>query len=124
MYELFGRFEAERYLEYNGYNFVKFFDPLSYLYIIKAISIFDISNGYDSLRDALKRIRSNLELISFSGDLMFLPKEMKFMKDELDRIGNGEKCRYHEINSDYGHDGFLVEVEKYENLIREILENR
>ena len=39
LYELFGRFEVERYMEYNGHSFAKRFDPLSYLYIIKAMNI-------------------------------------------------------------------------------------
>jgi len=49
LYELFGKFQVESYLEYNGNNFAKWFDPLTYLYIIKAINIFDLSRGYDSL---------------------------------------------------------------------------
>jgi len=122
LYELFGRFEVERYLEYNGYNFTKFFDPLSYLYIIKAISIFDLSSGFESLTDALSRVKSRMELIAFSGDLMFLPKEMKEIKQGMESAGKGEQCNYYEIESDYGHDGFLVEVEKYEGIVRKILE--
>ncbi len=124
IFELFGRFEVERYLEYNGYNFTKFFDPLSYLYIIKAISIFDLGDGFDSLDDALARIKTRVELIAFSGDLMFLPKEMRIIKERLEQQNSTAICNYHEIASDYGHDGFLVEIEKYENLIKEILEGK
>lgn len=121
LYELFGRFEVERYLEYNGYNFPSWFDPLSYLYIIKAISIFDLSSGHDSLEDALARIKSKLYLFGFSGDTLFFPQEMREIADKMYLMGK-KNCEYIEINSDYGHDAFLVEVEKYEKILKEILE--
>lgn len=121
LYELFGRFEVERYLEYNGYNFPKYFDPLSYLYIIKAISIFDLSYGYDSLSHAMERLKSRLYLIAFSGDNMFFSEEMMEIKDAADEARKGMLCDFYEVNSDYGHDSFLVEVEKYSDYVREIL---
>ncbi|WP_281950519.1 homoserine O-acetyltransferase MetX [Nitrosophilus kaiyonis] len=122
LYELFGRFEVERYLEYNGYNFSKWFDPLSYLYITKAINIFDLSRGYDSLNEALEIVKSKLYLIGFEKDILFLPDEMKEIKDAMDSIGKGELAEYYEVKSDYGHDAFLVEVDKFSNYINDILE--
>lgn len=121
LYELFGRFEVERFLEYNGSNFPKIFDPLSYLYILKAISIFDISYNFENLESALKNIRDKMHLITFSGDNMFLPCEMREIKESMDSIGSSHLCEYLEIDSDYGHDSFLVEVDKYSNYIAEIL---
>lgn len=120
LYELFGRFEVERYLQYNGYNFPKWFDPLSYLYLIKAISIFDISSGFDTLDEALARIKSKLYLFSFSGDTLFFPNEMKEIADRMTKMGKNN-CEYIEIDSNYGHDAFLVEIDKFEKYIREIL---
>ena len=119
MFELFGRFQVESYLEYNGANFPKWFDPLSYIYILKAISLFDLSRGYMNLSEALSHIEDKLYLISFKGDTLFYPEEMKKIKDEMDNIG--KFCEYYEIDSDYGHDSFLVEVEKFENIVKEIL---
>jgi len=121
LYELFGRFEVERYLEYNGYNFPKYFDPLSYLYIIKAISIFDLSFGFDSLAEALERVKSHLHLIPFSGDRMFFSEEMGEIEQAMREAGKGHLCSLYEVESDYGHDSFLVEVEKYGDYVREIL---
>jgi homoserine O-acetyltransferase len=121
LYELFGRFQVEKYLEYNGYNFTKWFDPLSYLYITKAINIFDLSHGYDSLQDALKRFKSQIYLFGFDNDLLFLPDEMREVKLAMDDIGNGELAHYYHIDSDYGHDAFLVEVPKFENIVADIL---
>ena len=119
MFELFGRFQVESYLEYNGANFPKWFDALSYIYLLKAISLFDISRGFNSLEDAFKQISDKMFLISFSGDTLFFPQEMRDIKKYMDKVGG--KCQYFEIDSDYGHDSFLVEIDKFDFLIRDIL---
>jgi homoserine O-acetyltransferase len=123
LYELFGRFQVDRYLEYNGYKFSRNFDPLSYLYIIKAINIFDISRGFDSLEEALGKIKSNLHVISFKSDLLFLPHESKAIYDRMVEINKQDQCSYLEIESDYGHDAFLVEVEKFAEHIKNIIDD-
>jgi homoserine O-acetyltransferase len=120
LYELFGKFQVESYLEYNGYNFTKWFDPLTYLYITKAINIFDLSRGYDSLHEAMQKVKSELHLISFSNDMLFKSYEMKELDDVLNEVGNTNH-HYLEVESDYGHDAFLVEVEKFDTYIKEVL---
>ena len=120
LYELFGKFQIETYLEYNGYNFSKWFDPLSYLYIIKAINIFDLSRGFDSLQEALKKVQAELHLISFRDDVLFKNKEMKELSDLLSEVENTNHT-YIDIDSTYGHDAFLVEINKFEDYIKEIL---
>lgn len=122
IYELFGRHQVEKYLEYNGENFPKWFDPLSYLYLVKAINIFDLARGFDSFEDALLKIESKVLLISFKNDLLFLPREMREIYDISKKLKNRELFRYIEIDSDYGHDAFLVEVEKFEYFIKEAIE--
>ena len=119
MFELFGRFQVESYLEYNGANFPKWFDALSYIYLLKAISLFDISRGFNSLDEAFSQIKDKLFLISFSGDTLFFPEEMRDIKKYMDKLGG--RCQYFEIDSDYGHDSFLVEVNKFDFLINDIL---
>ena len=121
LYELFGRFEVERYMEYNGYNFPHRFDPLSYLYIVKTMNIFNAARGSDTLAQSLDKIKSKLHLISFSGDLLFKPEEMKEIYDIMNSIGKSNIVTYKEIKSDYGHDAFLVEVDKFEDYVKDIL---
>jgi homoserine O-acetyltransferase len=124
LYELFGRFEVERYLEYNGYNFPNWFDPLSYLYLLKAISIFDISLGYESLEKALNGVKAKLYPIGFSGDMMFRSSELRQLDMAMKSIGKESQCRFFEIDSAYGHDAFLVELYKFEEIVKDILEDR
>lgn len=122
LYELFGRFQVERYMEYNGYSFAKRFDPLSYLYIIKAMNIFDATRNYDSLEDSLKHIKAKLTLISFQGDCLFMHEEMEFIKTTMENMGRGDKVDYACIDSHYGHDAFLVEYDKFDFYIKKALE--
>jgi len=120
LFELFGRYEVERYMEYNTDNFSKIFDPLSYLYIVKAINTFNLSRGYDSLYQAILRIKSKVHLISFNSDYLFFPKEMEHIHNMMQR--NGQDSTYINIDSNYGHDAFLVELEKFDYIIKNILE--
>jgi len=122
LYELFGKFEVERYLEYNCYNFPHNFDPLSYLYIVKTLNIFNAARGSDKIEDVIKKITSKLHLISFEGDCLFYPEEMEEVYTIMKNVGNGNHCTYDMIQSKYGHDAFLVEVDKYKEKIIKMLE--
>lgn len=124
LYELFGRFEMERYLEYNGYNFAKYFDPLSYLYIIKTINIFDAGRNSDDLQSAFAKITRKLHLISFKSDMLFFPQEMEEIYQIMQKIGKGDLVSYKMVDSDYGHDAFLVEVDKFSGYIEDILKGK
>jgi homoserine O-acetyltransferase len=120
LFELFGRYEVERYMEYNTSNFSRSFDPLSYLYIVKAINTFNLSRGYDSLYEAVGRIKAAVHLIAFKGDYLFFPEEMEHLAKMLKRFGYEHS--YHLIDSGYGHDAFLVEVDRFADIVKEILE--
>ncbi len=120
LFELFGRYEVERYMEYNTDNFSKIFDPMSYLYIVKAINTFNLSRGYDSLYEAILRIKAETTLISFKSDYLFFPQEMRHIYNMMKR--NSQKVEYYEIDSDYGHDAFLVEIDKFSHIIKKVLD--
>ncbi|XOB63565.1 homoserine O-acetyltransferase MetX [Campylobacterota bacterium DY0563] len=122
LYELFGRFEVERYLEYNAYNFPKVFDPLSYLYICKTMNIFDAGRNEDTLENSFSKVKSKLHLISFSDDMLFFPEEMEEIRDIMIKLGKEEQITYKMIESQSGHDSFLVEVDKFDKYIIELLE--
>jgi len=79
-----------------------------------------LSRGFDSLKDALRRVTAEVHLISFKNDLLFRNTEMKELADELATIRK-INYTYVDIDSDYGHDAFLVELDKFENYIKEAL---
>jgi homoserine O-acetyltransferase len=68
----------------------------------------------------VSRIRAQVHLISFAGDHLFFPEEMEHLAKMLRR--HGQSHSYHEIASDYGHDAFLVEIDKFDHIIRHVLE--
>jgi homoserine O-acetyltransferase len=65
--------------------------------------------------------KAKLTLIAFSGDILFPPNLMLEIYDALVQIGQGDRSEYICIDSDYGHDAFLVEIEKIEDYIKKAL---
>ncbi|RAX58818.1 homoserine O-acetyltransferase [Helicobacter monodelphidis] len=119
LYELFGRFEVMRYLDYNTQSFCHYFDPLSYLYLAKALCIYDLSLGYENLYDALKGVLSHIHIISFIDDTMFKVEESRQIAEALMYLQ--KKYNLLELQGSFGHDSFLVQVDLYDDYIRHIL---
>lgn len=119
LFDFFGQFEIERYLEYNGSNFPSRFDTNSFLYLAKALDLFDVSWNYDSLDEALDRIGVPSLWFAFTSDWLYPPSETEELVEVLHRLG--KDASYHLVESDYGHDSFLVEANKYDFRIRDFL---
>ncbi|MDY6820838.1 MAG: homoserine O-acetyltransferase [Deferribacterota bacterium] len=121
IYDFFGYFEVENYLRYNGYKFVNYFDANSYLYIIKAMDIFDLSYGYGSFEEAVKRITSKALFITFTSDFLFPTYQTAEIVDILKRYNTN--VYWENIVSNYGHDAFLLEFDDQTNIIKKFLDN-
>ena len=119
MFDFFGKFEVERYLDYNGQNFVDRFDTNSFLYLAKALDLYDIGWNFDSRSEALERIVCPSLWFAFTSDWLYLPQQTEEVVTELQR--QNKAVEYHLIESDYGHDSFLVEPEKFIPYLREFL---
>jgi len=112
-------FEVESYLRYRGSQFVNRFDANSYLYISKAMDYFDLTNGQGSLTTALEPARARFLVISFSSDWLY----PSYQSQELVRALRSRNCdvAYVELESNYGHDAFLVDVAEQSSLVRGFL---
>lgn len=105
-------FSASSYQRYQGDKLVRRFSPLSYRTLSKAMDSHNVSNGV-GIDQALKRINSTGIVIGLESDLLF-------PIDEQRRIANSLKnSSFHAISSDFGHDGFLIEVEKISSILKE-----
>lgn len=104
------RFDIEAYLQDEGDKLVKRFDANSYLYISRAIDLHDISNGFESLDQAYGSIRAKVLSIAIRSDILFYPHRIREMHDHM--LAAGVDSTYWEMDSDYGHDAFLVEQDK------------
>jgi homoserine O-acetyltransferase len=111
-------FEVEGYLHYRGNNFVKRFDANSYLYITKAMDYLDISHG-KPLHEAFRNLKAKVMVIAFKSDWLYP------IYQSLDIVKACKKAgvdvTYCEIESTYGHDAFLLEVENETHLIKHFL---
>ncbi len=112
-------FQVESYLRYQGTSFVDRFDPNSYLYVTKAVDYFDLETEFGSLSNAFKNAALQREIrvcvISFSDDWLFPPSEGKKITQALS--ANGINVSAVVIDSNCGHDSFLIENEALKNTI-------
>lgn len=112
-------FEVEGYLNYRGDAFVKRFDANSYLYISKAMDLFDASGG-KHLQEAFAGARDvKLLVIAFKSDWLYPAYQSKEIVKACKLAGI--EATYCEIDSTYGHDAFLLEVEEETHLISHFL---
>jgi homoserine O-acetyltransferase len=114
-----GIFEVESYLRYRGSQFVDRFDANSYLYITKAMDMFDLANGAQSLVPVLAKSRTRYLIISFTSDWLYPSYQSLEIVSALRR--RNQDVAYIELTSNYGHDAFLVEVDEQTELIRGFL---
>jgi homoserine O-acetyltransferase len=112
-------FEVESYLRYRGSQFVNRFDANSYLYITKAMDYFDLTGGQKTLAAALEPARARFLVISFSSDWLYPSYQSQEMVRAL-RSRNRDVA-YVELQSNYGHDSFLVDVAEQTELVRGFL---
>jgi homoserine O-acetyltransferase len=120
VFDFFGQFEIERYLAYNGRNFVDRFDTNSFLYLAKALDLYDAAWGFDGLEDALDRLVCPSLWFAFTSDWLYAPNQTEELVGILTRLER--PVEYYLVDSDYGHDSFLVEPEKFTFRISDFLE--
>ncbi len=113
-------FEVERYLDHQGRSFVRRFDANSLLYLTKAIDYFDLGEHDGSLLAALRRSRGRYLLVTFSSDWLYPPSQLERVAAAARRAGR--EVAYHCLDSDCGHDAFLLEHERQAPIIRGFLE--
>jgi homoserine O-acetyltransferase len=101
--------DVESYLDYQAEKFVERFDANSYLYLTRAMDNYDLSAGFDSDEDALAAFEGEALALSFTADWHFTPAQAEELADALRAAGVG--VAHHVVDSDHGHDAFLVEPE-------------
>ncbi len=112
-------FMVESYLHYQGIKFVNRFDANAYMYITKAIDYFDLERDYGSLMNAFEKVLSNFLIISFTSDWLYTEAQSRNIVKAL--RANGKNIVYANIETDKGHDAFLIKNEPLENMISNFL---
>lgn len=121
-YDFSRNFEIESYLDYQGQRFVERFDANSYLYITRAMDYFDIaSKQKGDLTECFSEAKAKFLLVSFTSDWLFPPQKSKNIVKAL--RANNIDVAYCNIESNYGHDAFLLESKTLGTLIKDYLKS-
>ncbi len=108
------QFEVESYLNYKGSQFAGEFDANSYLLITRMLDYFDLAREYDhDPVAAFRHAQCRFLVISFATDWRFLPERSREITRAL--VAAGKDVTYLNIDSDQGHDSFLLPIERYIN---------
>jgi homoserine O-acetyltransferase/O-succinyltransferase len=108
-------FKAEQYQRYQGEKLAKRFNAFSYYFLSKGMDSHNLGRGRGGVIAALQKIKAKALLIGIETDLLFPVNEQQYLAQH---ITGGT---YKEINSAFGHDGFLVDHRKIETCILEFL---
>ena len=118
-FELWQRFEVERYLEYHGDKLVRRFDANSYLLLTKAMDLHDLGRGRGGAEGALARYcRRRCSPWACRSDVLY-PSYQSREIVELARAA-GASAEYVEIDSPHGHDAFLIEADQVAEARRQV----
>lgn len=102
-------FQVESYLRYQGVSFVERFDPNSYLYVTRAMDYFDLAADFGgSLAHAFRQTRTRFCVASFTSDWLFPTADSRAIVHALN--AGGGPVSFVEIETDKGHDAFLLDI--------------
>lgn len=104
-----GAFDVESYLYHQAEALVRRFDANSYLYISRAMDLYDVGTGHPSQEAALRRLRSQALFIGIRSDFLFPAARVRHLAEQVNQLGG--QARYVELDSPHGHDAFLKEWE-------------
>ena len=115
-------FQIESYLRHQGSVFVDRFDANSYLYITRAMDYFDLIKEHGgNLSKAFAKTKTKFLVISFTSDWLYPTTENKEIVIALNAIG--ADVGFVEIESDKGHDSFLLNVPEFLNTLKDYINN-
>ena len=104
-------FQVESYLRYQGSSFVDRFDANSYLYITRAMDYFDMAREFGSVPNAFRGTPVRFCLFSFTSDWLFPTSESRAIVHALNAVA--ANVSFVEIESDKGHDAFLLDEPEF-----------
>lgn len=108
-------FKSESYQRYQGEKLAKRFNAFSYYFLSRSMDAHHLGRGRKSIPAALGTIRARALVIGIKSDILFPVSEQRFL------AGSIPGALYAEIDSAYGHDGFLLEYAQLEHFIAKFL---
>jgi homoserine O-acetyltransferase/O-succinyltransferase len=115
-------FEVESYLRHQGSSFVERFDANSYLYLTRAMDYFDIAADHGGkLAQAFRGTSTRFCVVSFTSDWLFPTSESRAIVQALN--AGAARVSFAEIETDKGHDAFLLDEPEFSAIVRAFLES-
>ncbi len=108
-------FKASSYQQYQGQKLDRRFNAYSYQIVTKTLDSHNVGRKRGGVEKALSGIKARTLAVGISSDLLFPPEEQKLIAECV------PDSTYFEIDSFYGHDGFLIEVEALTNILKPII---
>ncbi|MFM1951164.1 MAG: hypothetical protein RL418_851, partial [Actinomycetota bacterium] len=105
-----GKYAVESYLDFHGNKFVRRFDANSYITLVSAMNSHDIARGRESLEAALRRISCPTLVLGIDSDRLFPIAGQKLIAENISGELYGGELQV--LHSEFGHDGFLIEIEQ------------
>lgn len=105
---------AASYQRYQGKKLADRFDAYSYYYLTHSVDSHNVGRGRGGVGKALSSIKADCTVIGIDSDALFPVNEQKFLAEHI------PGARYHEIESRFGHDGFLLEYEQITEIINDL----
>jgi homoserine O-acetyltransferase len=114
-------FQVESYLRHQGVSFVERFDANSYLYLTRAMDYFDLALDHGgNLANAFKGTATRFCVVSFTSDWLFPTSDSRQIVHALNAAN--AKVSFVEVESDKGHDAFLLWEPEFFATVRGFLE--
>ena len=111
-------FEIESYLDYNAKKFASNFDANSYLYLSRAMDLFDVADHGGSVNAGLAKIHAKRTLVvGVTTDILFPLEQQRQIAEGLEK--SGREVVFEALDSAYGHDSFLVDDKAFSPVVRE-----
>ena len=115
-----GRYAVESYLDFHGNRFTRRFDANSYITLVSAMNTHDVGRDRGGVEEALKRVTMPTLVVAIDTDALFLPHTQHRIAAALPNSISGDRAV--EIESPYGHDGFLIELDAVGGLLKQLLQ--
>lgn len=110
-------FKAASYIKYQGEKLVKRFNAHSYWHMTKTLDTHHIGRGRGKIEDVLGKIKSKMLIMGINSDMLIPPDEQKFIANRV------PGAQFKMLESEFGHDGFLIEQEKISVYLKKFIDN-
>ncbi|MBQ4498867.1 MAG: homoserine O-acetyltransferase [Alistipes sp.] len=106
---------AHSYQQYQGEKLRRRFNAMSYYRLSEAVDSHNIARGRGSIAAALSQIKARALVVAISSDILFPVEAHQSLREHIADV------EYHLIESEFGHDGFLVEHDKLNSIIQNFM---